>query len=71
MIRPPATEQIEQAAEWLRINEGDEGEAEACHAVADWILAVDDDRSLRLQARRAGVTVARLRRAIAEQKATA
>lgn len=39
MAKRPTEEQFEYACEWLTINEGDDGEAEACHAVADWLRA--------------------------------
>ncbi len=68
MIKRPSREQIATASEWLSCNEGDGGEALACRAVAEWILAIDDDHQLRQKARQAGVTVTRLRRAITEQK---
>lgn len=66
-MKHPTDEQIRMAAEWLRINEGEEGEAQACHAVADWIEHEADERVLRSEARKAGVTVARLRRMLADK----
>jgi hypothetical protein len=39
MTKRPTFEQLGLAAEWLDMNEGDGGEAEACKAVAEWIMA--------------------------------
>jgi hypothetical protein len=39
-------EDLEVAKELLAINEGDAGEQEACHRVADWIAAEIKDREL-------------------------
>ncbi len=61
MIKRPSSEQIAIASDWLSCNEGDAGEALACRVVAEWILAMDEDHQLRLRARQAGVTIARLR----------
>ena len=36
-MRRPAIEDIAIACEWLEINEGDAGEAEACAKVAAWL----------------------------------
>jgi hypothetical protein len=69
VIRKPATEQLDTAIAWLRSNEGDEGEAERCAAVADWIEAVEADAHLRNAARNAGVSVAALRKRLREQRA--
>lgn len=33
------TEQLATAAEWLDTNNGEQGEAEACSAVAEWLRA--------------------------------
>jgi hypothetical protein len=37
-VKRPTDEQFATAAEWLYVNEGEEGEAEACAAVRLWIL---------------------------------
>lgn len=37
MPRRPTIEDLQTAAEWLDINEGEDGEAVSCHAVADWL----------------------------------
>ena len=46
-------EQMEIAEEWLRLNEGDGAEGEACQAVADW-LKREIERRARDTAIRAG-----------------
>ena len=38
-MQTPTVEQMECAAEWLDVNEGEDGEAEGCHAVATWLRA--------------------------------
>lgn len=38
MAKRPTFEQFGVAAEWLDMNEGDGGEAEACKAVAEWLM---------------------------------
>jgi uncharacterized membrane protein len=56
-----SVEDLELAAEWLDVNEGDAGEAEACHRVAEWLRAEADrrgqDRIVRRLAKEAGTTV--------------
>ena len=62
----PSDAALDIAIMWLRDNEGDEGEADACKSVADWLDSEKDERWLRSQARAAGVPVARLRRKLRE-----
>jgi len=69
MTRTPEDLQIGIAAEWLRSNEGQTDEKSSCIAVADWIEALRYERKLRSAARSGGVTVARLRRKLAESRA--
>lgn len=38
-MRKPTDDQLLLAADWLDYNEGDSGEAEGCHAVAEWLRA--------------------------------
>jgi hypothetical protein len=64
-IKAPSSEAINTAVEWLRINEGDCGEAEECEAVAQWLLAWDDARDLRKTARDNRVPIRVLREALA------
>ena len=64
----PGTDQLGIAVEWLRNNEGDQnGEAEACKAVADWIESEEFERYLRYEARAHGLPVAAVRRKLAER----
>jgi len=65
-MHKPSSDQIAIAAMWLRGNEGDGDEAEACNAVADWIEALGFDSTLRREARAAGVPVKALRRRLKE-----
>lgn len=65
-MKMPGTDDLNTAIAWLRSNEGDNGEADRCAAVADWIEYEERERYLRLAARDAGVPVARLRRRIRE-----
>lgn len=64
MIRFPTEEEISTAIAWLRVNDGGDGESDRCVAVAEYLRLVADDRTLRLEARKAGITVATLRRRI-------
>jgi rRNA-processing protein FCF1 len=61
-MKRPTEVQINIATAWLDANEGEGEEAEACKAVAEWINGLANDAMLREEARRAGVTVAALRR---------
>ena len=64
-MRRPSNEDLLTAAEWLDVNEGEEGEKEACHATANWIRNLvdqnDKDRIIKQIAQEAGVSVARAR----------
>lgn len=62
----PTDQQIETALLWLRGNEGDEYESGACAAVARWIENEMRDRALKQAARKAGVPIAKARRALAK-----
>jgi hypothetical protein len=67
----PDKEQVDIALDWLRSNEGDNGEAEACRALADWAEQYFQDRWLRIEARYHGVPVAALLRKLAENRRSA
>lgn len=69
MAKLPTDQQVGVAVMWLRLNEGKDGETEACHAVADWIEHEAFEAMLRSEARSAGVPVARLRRKLAAGRA--
>lgn len=58
----PTDEQFQYATEWLRYNEGAQGEEQACLAVADWLEAFRFDAYLKVQANHAKIPVAALRR---------
>lgn len=72
MTKPkrPTSEQVEIAVMWLQVNAGDDGERDACRAVAAWLEADEFEAMLRRESRAAGVPVAVLRRRIAQQEAT-
>lgn len=57
----PTRNQIDVAILWLRTNEGDNGESEACAAVADWLQDLERNKFLRRKAKEAGIPVAALR----------
>lgn len=61
-MKPPTKEQLDTAIAWLRSNEGDNGESQRCAAVADWMEAMELDRYIKGEARKAGVPVDALRR---------
>lgn len=65
-IIPPTKESLDVAISWLRANEGDNGEAQKCQIVADWIELVERDDYIRRTAREMGVPVALARKRIAE-----
>lgn len=61
-MKMPKEDAIDAAIAWLLCNEGGGGEAEQCRDVAYWIGHLRDEAVLRSEARKGGVTVARLRR---------
>jgi hypothetical protein len=69
-MKMPPLEQIGIALDWLRSNEGDNGESDACQAVADWLEHQETERQLRGAARSGGVPVAALRRKLKENAAS-
>lgn len=60
----PDLDSFSQAAEWLRANEGPNGEAEACAAVADWLEDYARKAMQREIAREVGAPVAKVRAAL-------
>lgn len=66
-------EDLNTARAWLDVNEGQDGEAEACHRVADWLLAEiakrETSASINNAAKRLGVSPQRVRAAIRGKKA--
>jgi hypothetical protein len=63
-MKRPTPDQIETARSWLDVNEGEEGEAEACRAVAAWLRHLESARTLRTLAREAKVPMRDVRKAI-------
>jgi hypothetical protein len=61
----PTDQQFETAIMWLQSNEGEGEEAEACNAVASWIEQHRTNAMLREVARKAGVSVTKLRKRLA------
>lgn len=66
MSHTPTPEQLRLAAMWLKCNEGGEGEADDCAAVAAWLYRQADNAELRALCRDAGVSVAKARAAMAK-----
>jgi rRNA-processing protein FCF1 len=62
MPKRPTTDQLDTAIAWLRANEGDQGEAGRCAAVADYLEAVEQDAMIKQAARKAGVPVSMVRK---------
>lgn len=62
----PTPDQLRRAAFWLELNEGSEGEADDCSAVAAWLYRQAEQAELRALCRDAGVSVAQARAAIAK-----
>lgn len=56
-MKRPTVEDMELAAEWLRSNEGDNGESETCSRVATWLDAYALEMQIRAAARKVGCTV--------------
>ena len=59
----PSVDDMYIASQWLDVYEGAE-DAEACHRVAAWLKQQADAKELRKAARDAGVSTAKLRKAI-------
>ena len=77
MYKPPSTDDLRLAAEWLDNNEGDGGESDSCKLVASYLRRIadrrDDDASLREAIRRSGmvpspIVCARLRKLLKKHK---
>lgn len=54
-MKRPTEEQIDIAREWLRSNEGDGEEGEACRAVEAWLTHLKTEHTVGMIARSAGV----------------
>ncbi len=66
--KTPTYEDFAVAAEWLDINEGEEGEADSCKKVADWLRDQADAADIRAAARKAGVPAKAVRERMASSK---
>lgn len=67
-MKRPCLEDIEQAAIWLDLNEGSDGEAETCSRVATWLRWHAQNSEERSMAREAGCTVKYLRWAMEQNR---
>lgn len=71
LMRLPTDAELEAAVKWLELNEGPDGEAEACKRVADWVRHEVERRALitaaEKLARVRGVSVAMARRMIMDR----
>lgn len=56
-MKRPAIEDLSMAAEWLRCNEGADGESESCSRVATWLDIYARESAERRAARKVGCTV--------------
>lgn len=63
----PYVEDLDLAAEWLRCNEGTDGESEACSRVATWLNKCAAESEMRSAARAAGCTVRYFRKHMADR----
>lgn len=65
-------EDIDTAIAWLEVNEGEQGEAESCRRVADWLRAESDRRDtenmIRQAAREHGVKPSQIRARLRSRK---
>jgi hypothetical protein len=55
------------AAEWLRCNEGGDGESDSCSRVATWLDTYARESAERAAARKVGCTVGYFRKYMAER----
>ncbi len=63
----PSVEDFDTASEWLNFNEGENGERESCHRVAEWLDQLIKRDLERSAAKKAGVPVRKLREVIARR----
>jgi len=64
----PSLDAMDTAAEWLESNEGEEGEADECAAVAKWLREQIAAAQLREVAKQAGVPTKVARRILRRAK---
>lgn len=65
-LRFPSERAVDTAVAWLRCNDGDDGEAEDCAAVADWLEHQAKEARVRKIARETGFPVKTVRKLLAE-----
>jgi hypothetical protein len=68
-MKRPCIEDLEEAALWLEVNEGPDGESDACARVATWLRSYGWESEMRSAARSSGCSVKYLRKVIQEQRA--
>jgi predicted outer membrane lipoprotein len=68
-MRRPTEQQIDIARNWLEHNEAGDHEEEACKAVALWLEHLQQEQMLREEARRVGMPVSQLKRALKARSA--
>jgi hypothetical protein len=68
-MKRPGLDDIEVAAMWLEVNEGDDGEAESCSRVATWLRTYARESEERAAARQVGCSVKYLRKYMASRTA--
>jgi hypothetical protein len=68
-MKRPNIEDMEESALWLEVNEGPDGESEACSRVATWLRSYGWQSEMRANARKAGCSVKYLRKVIQDQTA--
>lgn len=54
-MKKPTEDQLLIAAEWLRYNEGEDGESVACLEAADWIDSIVTEDAIRAAAKSSGI----------------
>jgi hypothetical protein len=71
-MKRPNAEQFAIALEWLDVNNGLEGEAEACKAVRAWIMDQlqkrEEEAAVRKVAKQSGLSVRTVRAALQHRK---
>lgn len=67
-MRRPTPEDFDTAAEWLDVNEGEQGEAESCQLVAKWLHEQASSAEVRALAKEIGVSTAIARKAMESVK---
>lgn len=66
--RRPSPDSFDVAIAWLRVNEGADGERDACFAVADWLVDQEETLLVRRVARESRLPTDFIRKRIAKKK---